>query len=135
MYVCDLLFLSLQLMITAASLPMVLVGNKCDLAEQRQVQTDEGKKLAARLGCPFIETSAKLRLRVDDLFISILKLMLKGTDPDPPRPLSPRAGRSLSAAGREDVTKKAGSYIGPRDRPKSTQVAPSRKRRSFCIIS
>ena len=133
MYVCYLL--SLQLMITAASLPMVLVGNKCDLAEQRQVQTDEGKKLAARLGCPFIETSAKLRLRVDDLFITILKLMLKGSDQDP-QPLSPRAGRSLSAAaGREDVTKKSGSYIGPRDRPKSIQVAQSRKRRSFCTIS
>jgi len=40
---------------------MVLVGNKCDLEDQRQVSLEEGKKLANQWKCPFFETSAKLK--------------------------------------------------------------------------
>ena len=35
----------------------VLIGNKCDL--ERAVPTEEGQQLAASLGIPFLETSAK----------------------------------------------------------------------------
>ena len=37
----------------------VLVGNKCDLESERVVPTEEGQQLAASLGIPFLETSAK----------------------------------------------------------------------------
>jgi GTPase SAR1 family protein len=37
----------------------VLVGNKCDLGNERQVSTEQGKALAAAWGCPFMEASAK----------------------------------------------------------------------------
>uniref|UniRef100_A0A7S0AFA3 Uncharacterized protein n=1 Tax=Pyrodinium bahamense TaxID=73915 RepID=A0A7S0AFA3_9DINO len=48
---------------------IVLVGNKTDLSEQREVAADEGKREAQELGaCVFIETSAKDGTNVDALF-------------------------------------------------------------------
>jgi len=55
--------------------PIVLVANKCDLPpEERKVATQEGKELAASLGifC-FYETSAKLRVNVDDCFYELVR--------------------------------------------------------------
>lgn len=49
-------------------LPMVLVGNKCDLEDAREVSTEEGKELATRLGAPFLESSAKNRINIDEAF-------------------------------------------------------------------
>lgn len=40
--------------------PMVLVGNKCDLPS-RTVDTKQAQELAKSYGIPFIETSAKTR--------------------------------------------------------------------------
>lgn len=40
--------------------PMVLVGNKCDLPA-RTVDTKQAQELARSYGIPFIETSAKTR--------------------------------------------------------------------------
>ena len=37
----------------------VLIGNKCDLESERVIPTEEGQQLAASLGIPFLETSAK----------------------------------------------------------------------------
>ena len=49
--------------------PMIVVANKCDLEHERQVQPDEGYRLAQSFGCPFIETSAKARTNVDAAFL------------------------------------------------------------------
>ncbi|GBP27293.1 GTP-binding protein Rit2 [Eumeta japonica] len=55
-------------------LPLVLVGNKLDLAPRyRQVSTEEGRALATQLGCPFFETSAALRHFVDDTFHALVR--------------------------------------------------------------
>ncbi|KAI8419869.1 hypothetical protein MSG28_008496 [Choristoneura fumiferana] len=55
-------------------LPLVLVGNKLDLAQRcRQVTTEEGAALATQLGCPFFETSAALRHFVDDAFHALVR--------------------------------------------------------------
>jgi GTPase KRas protein len=37
----------------AESIPIVLVGNKADKANEREVGKDEGQMLARRLGCEF----------------------------------------------------------------------------------
>ena len=55
------------------SVPMVLVGNKCDLEGERQVSRSEGEELAKSWGCPFFETSAKLRENVDVIFEQIVR--------------------------------------------------------------
>merc|ERR1719430_433330 len=47
---------------------IMLVGNKTDLSEKRQVSTDEGERKAKELNVMFIETSAKAGYNVKQLF-------------------------------------------------------------------
>lgn len=67
----------------AESVPLVLVGNKCDLEEERSVSLDEGSKLAEKFGnyCKFVEASAKKQINVDECFNSIVRLIDKYNDP------------------------------------------------------
>lgn len=46
----------------------LLVGNKCDLEEQRCVSAREGQALAERCGVKFMETSAKQCVNVEEAF-------------------------------------------------------------------
>lgn len=48
---------------------MVLVGNKCDLEEERVVGKDVGSGLAAQFNCTFMETSAKTRTNVNEVSV------------------------------------------------------------------
>lgn len=45
--------------IVSRSVPVVLVGNKTDLHQERAVSYEEGKKLAESWRASFLETSAK----------------------------------------------------------------------------
>ena len=45
-----------------------LVANKIDMETERKVSTKEGQKLAEELGVPFIETSAKTGVGIDNVF-------------------------------------------------------------------
>lgn len=56
--------------------PMVLVGNKCDLPS-RTVDTKQAQELARSYGIPFIETSAKTRQGVDDAFYTLVREIRK----------------------------------------------------------
>jgi len=51
----------------------LLVGNKCDLESQRAVPTAKGQEFADSLQIPFIETSAKDVVRVDEAFLMLIK--------------------------------------------------------------
>lgn len=46
---------------------MVLVGNKCDLEDERVVGKELGKSLANQFNCSFMETSAKAKINVNDV--------------------------------------------------------------------
>lgn len=58
--------------------PIVIVGNKRDLYNAREVSTEEARVLATRLGCDFYETSAKANTNVEAAFKSIVR-QIKGT--------------------------------------------------------
>ncbi|EAY05009.1 hypothetical protein TVAG_416520 [Trichomonas vaginalis G3] len=51
----------------------LIVGNKTDLEEKRQVSKNEGQAFADSLGVPFIETSAKNASNVHEMFIRMCK--------------------------------------------------------------
>lgn len=57
--------------------PFVLVGNKCDLTEFREVPKADGEALSKRLGCSFMETSAKERINVEQSFHELVRLVRK----------------------------------------------------------
>jgi GTPase KRas len=57
--------------------PIVLIGNKCDLNNDRQVTTTEGQDLAKAFGCPFFETSAKARINVEESFYQLVREVRK----------------------------------------------------------
>lgn len=44
--------------------PIAILGNKCDLAEMRDVQESAGREIAKSANCLFFETSAKKRINV-----------------------------------------------------------------------
>lgn len=52
----------------------MLVGNKCDETENREVSAAEGEAEAKSWGCHFMETSAKTNHNVKELFAELLNL-------------------------------------------------------------
>ncbi|KAF3861134.1 hypothetical protein F7725_001389, partial [Dissostichus mawsoni] len=48
--------------------PMILVGNKCDLEDERVVGKEQGQNLARQWSnCAFLETSAKSKINVNEV--------------------------------------------------------------------
>ena len=54
----------------------VLVGNKCDLENERVVNENEAKEIALKYGINYIETSAKEKTNIESLFIDTIKNLL-----------------------------------------------------------
>ncbi|KAK0410654.1 hypothetical protein QR680_005257 [Steinernema hermaphroditum] len=55
--------------------PILLVGNKCDLQHQRQVRHEDGLALAEYWSSPFVECSAKNSQNVNTVFSEIVREM------------------------------------------------------------
>jgi len=53
--------------------PIVLVGNKCDLIHERQVAQLNGEELAKSWGCAFFETSAKQKINNEACFFELVR--------------------------------------------------------------
>ncbi|KAJ5077456.1 ras-like protein rasd [Anaeramoeba ignava] len=74
------------------NIPMLVVGNKADIENERQVSSGEARDLAKTFGCPFIETSAKTRINVEEAFFELVREVRRIT--------------KSSLAGRVDAPKK-----------------------------
>lgn len=55
----------------------VLVGNKVDLADKREVTTKEGQDFAAKNKMLFFECSAKTGLNIEEVFYESAKIIVK----------------------------------------------------------
>lgn len=70
-------------------IPIVIVGNKRDMTNNREVTPEEGRALAQSLGCDFYETSARLNQNVEAAFKSLvrqIKIAKAGGDPASEKP-------------------------------------------------
>ena len=52
---------------------ILIAGNKIDKEERRQVQKEEGQKIADEFGFPFFETSAKEGININETFEEIVE--------------------------------------------------------------
>jgi small GTP-binding protein len=57
------------------AIPMIIIGNKIDLT--RQVDQSEAEDLAKRLGCEYVESSAKTGENVEQIFEKIARACLQ----------------------------------------------------------
>ncbi|KIH45486.1 Ras family protein, partial [Ancylostoma duodenale] len=51
----------------------MIIGNKCDAEDKRQVSRERGQQLAIEYGTKFMETSAKANLNVEEAFFSLAR--------------------------------------------------------------
>lgn len=96
----------------------ILVGNKCDRTQDRQVSREEGIEMARYFGCEFLETSAKTPVNVERLFATLVRKL------------------------RESRQENGGPANGPGSGPPGSSSSPSgtssqgpkKKRNNRCII-
>ncbi|KAK3298336.1 ras family-domain-containing protein [Chaetomium fimeti] len=61
-------------------IPIVIVGNKADLEDQRAVDRAKAFSLSQRWSAPYYEASARTRTNVDEAFIDLCRQMLRRDD-------------------------------------------------------
>lgn len=103
--VCKHFLLSLSLSLSGDRVPVVLVGNKSDLVEARQVT---GEQVQEALGdpilstCSYLETSAKENVNVARIFVELLR-QAEELEAPPEQPRR-RLSRRLSSLGNIHLT-------------------------------
>lgn len=60
--------------------PMILVGNKSDLENERTVSTAEAQEIGRQLKIPYLESSAKQRINVDAAFHDLVRSIRRSNE-------------------------------------------------------
>ncbi|CAJ0962472.1 unnamed protein product [Ranitomeya imitator] len=67
--------------------PMILVGNKCDLEDERVVGKEQGQNLARQWNnCAFLESSAKSKINVNEIFYDLVRQINRKTPVEKKKP-------------------------------------------------
>ncbi|XP_037025975.1 ras-related protein Rab-8A isoform X2 [Bradysia coprophila] len=92
----------------SADVEKMLLGNKCELNEKRQVTKERGEQLAVEYGIKFMETSAKASVNVEEAFFTLASdikaKMEKRMEANNP----PKGGHQLRAT---EPARKADSWL------------------------
>ena len=75
-----------------SAIQKLIVANKSDLEQFREVSADQGKNLAKQLNLHFFETSAKTGHNVEELFTHMAKTLVQSANAS----ASPQAATSTS---------------------------------------
>jgi len=63
---------------SSSDVQRMIIANKCDMDDRRQISRDRGESLAIEHACKFMETSAKANLNVENTFFTLARdIMLK----------------------------------------------------------
>eukprot|EP00339_Tiarina_fusa_P015348 CAMPEP_0117023374 /NCGR_PEP_ID=MMETSP0472-20121206/17455_1 /TAXON_ID=693140 ORGANISM="Tiarina fusus, Strain LIS" /NCGR_SAMPLE_ID=MMETSP0472 /ASSEMBLY_ACC=CAM_ASM_000603 /LENGTH=212 /DNA_ID=CAMNT_0004729481 /DNA_START=19 /DNA_END=657 /DNA_ORIENTATION=- len=84
--------------------PIVLVGNKCDIVEGKLVTFGEGEKFAKENKIQFFETSAKQGVHVEDPFESIVEQLAEGFVFEKKDPLAMMEAKGAAPAKKKGCT-------------------------------
>ena len=97
---------------TEPVIPLVLVGNKLDLAMERKVSHQRGKELSRHWKCPHYETSAKTRTNVDEIFYDLVgQIIAMNEDAIKSRKPS-AASATYNNSGGKDADDESGDSVG-----------------------
>jgi Ras-related protein Rab-8A len=82
----------------SADVEKMILGNKCDMNDRRQVSKERGEQLAIEYGIKFMETSAKASINVEEAFFTLardikVKMEKRLEAQNPPRPSGVQLGR------------------------------------------
>lgn len=112
--------------------PVVLAGNKCDLDPQhREVSTEDGAKKAEEWDIPFLETSAKVPINVEELFRYLVREITRSLGGEV---------EDVEEAGADSANAAPPAAGGTSDAPPPTTVKPvapvkpPKKKGGFCNI-
>ncbi|RKP19638.1 GDP-mannose 4,6-dehydratase [Rozella allomycis CSF55] len=75
--------------------PAIILGNKCDLEDERIVSTQEGQDLANTFGIKFMETSAKKQINVESAFFTLVKEIRRHNNKTNPKKAKKKKGCNL----------------------------------------
>ena len=84
----------------------ILIGNKNDLVDEREINADEGQAFANRNGMQFIETSAKMNTNVNEAFEALARLMMNFNSQKSQPNNKPETKKIKASSGKDLSTKK-----------------------------
>lgn len=92
----------------SADVEKMILGNKCDMNDRRQVSKERGEELAIEYGIKFMETSAKASINVEEAFFTLArdikaKMEKRLEAQNPPRPEGGRVLGQGDNKGRTNI--------------------------------
>lgn len=76
--------------------PMVLVGNKADLEQQRVISREDAQAFARENRIHYMESSAKNRYNVDEVFLELVQIIRRFQEMECPPPQAQHTGKKKS---------------------------------------